>query len=197
MSGPSEWETRTHVWAHPVDTDHLAEVRSCTPPSALHAVLEVLAYADEEAASRGARGSVVVTLGDEAVTVDDDGRGTETRLDAAGRVIRKPVMSTRDVRFFDKIDAALLPDGLPRRGMSSVAAHAERLVHTNHRGGRSWSQEYRHGVPEDELVAVASRGRPGTVVGFSHPGLASLDASTLAEAAAGFAHLGVEILDRR
>lgn len=196
MSGPSEWETRTHVWTHPVDTDHLAEVRSCTPPSALHAVLEVLAYADEESASRGARGSVVVTLGDETVTVDDDGRGTETRLDAAGRVIRKPVMSTRDVRFFDEIDAALLPDGLPRRGMSSVAAHAERLVHTNQRGGRSWSQEYRHGVPEDELVAVAVRGRSGTVVGFSHPGLASFDASTLAEAAAGFAHLGVEILDR-
>lgn len=66
MSGPSEWETRTHVWAHPVDTDHLAEVRSCTPPSALHAVLEVLAHADEEAASRGARGSVVVTLAEAA-----------------------------------------------------------------------------------------------------------------------------------
>lgn len=80
-------------------------------------ILEVLAYAGDEANALGRIGDATVDYHDDgAVTVIDDGRGTDTRRDASGRRIRKPVMATKDVRFFDAPDAPLLPDGLPRRG---------------------------------------------------------------------------------
>lgn len=45
------------------------------------------------------------------------GRGTDTRFDSRGVAVKKPVMATRDPRFFDHPD-----HGYPRRGMSVVAA---------------------------------------------------------------------------
>ena len=78
-------------------------VAGLAPVGLGHLVLEVLAYADEEAGSRGARGSAVVTVHDDgSVSVADDGRGTDTRRDATGRVVRKPVMATQDLRFADR-----------------------------------------------------------------------------------------------
>jgi DNA gyrase subunit B len=127
----------------------------------------VLAYANEEAESLGRTGRAVVSVrADGTVTVADDGRGTDTRRDADGRVIRKPVMSTRDVRFFDAVDGPRLPDGLPRHGISVVSALSTVLVHENHRADGAWSQTYRHGVPDDELHAVAPSAGTGTTVTF-------------------------------
>ena len=57
--------------------------------------------------------------------VADNGRGTDTRYDERGEPVRKPVMATKDLRFFDTAGAELLPDGHPRRGMSVVAALSE------------------------------------------------------------------------
>lgn len=55
-----------------------------------HLILEVLAYAADEAESTGRAGRGIVTLhADGSVSVADDGRGTDTRVDAAGRVIKK------------------------------------------------------------------------------------------------------------
>jgi DNA gyrase subunit B len=131
-----------------------------------HLVLEVLAYANDEAEALGRIGLAVVTTDDDAmVTVCDDGRGTDTRVDSSGHVIRKPVMATKDVRFFDAVAGELLPDGLPRRGMSTVAALSAVLVHENHRAEGAWSQTYRHGIPDAELRAIAV-GAPGTSVSF-------------------------------
>src|SRR5690242_14226850 len=96
--------------------------------------MEVVAYADEEAASAERRGRCTISLhGDGSVSVADDGRGTQTRTDDGGTAVRKPVMATRDLRFFDGAPSAHLPDGTPRRGMSVVAALSEWLVHTNRR----------------------------------------------------------------
>lgn len=60
----------------------------------------------------------------------------------------------------------MLPDGLPRRGMPTVAALSEELVHQNHRPSGSWSQAYRHGIPDDELRAIEPHDAPGTTVTF-------------------------------
>lgn len=148
----------THDWTTEVDTEHLAEVRAHPETfgegGRRHLLLEVLAYAADEAEALGRVGRVVVTHHPGgSVTVADDGRGTDTRRDAQGRVVRKPVMATRDVRF---VDGAVtpLPDGLPRRGMSVVAALSERLVHENHRAEGSWSQTYQHGIPDAGLRGV-------------------------------------------
>ncbi len=171
MSDRSSWRVTTHDWTRDVDLEHLAALRDRLGNAAAggrrHLILEVLAYADEEAASQGRVGTAVVTThADGRVTIADDGRGTDTRRDAAGAVIRKPVMATADVRFLDEAAAPNLPDGLPRRGMSSVAAVSHELVHENHRDTGSWSQSYRFGVPDRELVEVAARGRSGTAVSF-------------------------------
>lgn len=155
-----------------MDVEHLAAVRrEFSRPGAAggrrHLILEVLAYADDEAECQGRRGHATVTVGaDGYVTVDDDGRGTDTRRDSEGRVVRKPVMATADVRFADGDNAPVLPDGLPRRGISTVAALSSDLVHANHRDDGSWSQRYRHGIPDDELDVLEPRGRTGTSVSF-------------------------------
>ncbi|MBO9553432.1 ATP-binding protein [Cellulomonas sp.] len=171
MTERAAWTVTTHDWSADVDRDHLAAIRARPDVYAAggrrHLILEVLAYADEEAASIGRVGRAVVTgLPDGSVSVADDGRGTDTRVDEHGRVIRKHVMATKDVRFFDAVDAPTLPDGLPRRGMSTVAALSEVLVHENHRATGAWSQTYRHGVPDGELHPVSGRGGSGTTVTF-------------------------------
>jgi len=172
VSERSSWSTTIHHWDKDLDVEHLAQVRRHLGEGGAaggrrHLILEVLAYADEEAESQGRTGNVTVTTHpDGRVTITDDGRGTDTRHDSDGQVVRKPVMATADVRFADTARAPLLPDGLPRRGMSTVAALSSELVHANHRGDGSWSQTYRHGVPDLALAPIEGRESSGTSVTF-------------------------------
>ena len=160
MTDRSSWTVTTHDWRTDLDVEHLAEVRDRLGDTEAaggrrHLILEILAYANEEAESQGRAGTAVITVyPDGRVRVADDGRGTDTRRDSRGRVIRKPVMATADLRFRDEATAPQLPDGLPRRGMSTVAALSSELVHENHRGDGSWSQTYRYGIPDQELRAI-------------------------------------------
>lgn len=193
----SHWRTTTHVWTLNVDPAHLADCRRRTaelaPTGVLHLVLEVLAYADDEAAARSTKGSATVQLDDDWIKVADDGRGTDTRRDEQGRAVRKPVMSTADVRFQGKDSLPLLPDGHPRRGMSLVAALSSELVHCNRRLDGSWSQTYRYGIPDDELSELPPSAGTGTTVRF-RPATGHLDAAgveRLYELARAFAHLHV------
>jgi len=87
-----------------VDREHLAQIRdhpaTYAPGGVEHLILEVLAYAADEAESTDRAGRGIVTLHpDGSVSVADDGRGNDTRVDAEGRVIKKPVMGTKDLRF--------------------------------------------------------------------------------------------------
>jgi topoisomerase-4 subunit B len=171
MGAASGWSNTTHDWSAGVDHEHLALIRRCpvihAPGGLDHLVLEVLAYADDEAQFLGRVGRAVVTLlTDGSVSVADDGRGTDTRYDDKGRVIRKPVMSTRDLRFFDEPDTSILPDGYPRRGMSVVSALSRWLTHTNRRHHGSWTQRYEWGLPVTDLVAIPDDGTTGTTVHF-------------------------------
>lgn len=167
-----QWTTTTHEWGKDQDAEHLERVRErlgrgTSAGGRRHLILEVLAYADEEAESQDRTGQVTVTLHPHGwVTVADDGRGTDTRRDETGRVVRKPVMATPDVRFRDEAVSPRLPDGLPRRGMSTVAALSAVLVHENHRSDGSWAQTYRYGIPERELSEVDPAPRSGTTVAF-------------------------------
>ncbi|GIG20841.1 hypothetical protein Cch01nite_15650 [Cellulomonas chitinilytica] len=164
------WQNTTHDWAATVDVAHLDTVRAdptrYAPGGLLHLVLETIAYPAEEAVETGSGRCVVTLHADGSVSVGDDGRGTDTRLGPDGTPIRKPVMATKDLRFFDAPDAPPLPDGHPRRGMSVVAALSAWLVHTNHRRDGAWTQRYEHGIPVTDLVPVDSDGRTGTTVHF-------------------------------
>jgi topoisomerase-4 subunit B len=163
-------QNTTHDWAIAVDAGHLARI--CRDPAAFapggmqHLVLEVVAYAADEAEASGGGRCAVTFHRDGSVSVSDDGRGTATRLDDRGRVVKKPVMSSKDLRFFDSPDAQLLPDGHPRRGISVVAALSEWLVHTNRRRDGAWTQRYEHGMPVTGLVPIPGNGATGTTVHF-------------------------------
>ncbi|MFJ8920179.1 ATP-binding protein [Streptomyces sp. NPDC102415] len=196
----ASWRNTTHDWAGTVDLAHLAGIRrdpaAFAPGGAWHLVLEVVAYAADEA-EYGGGGRCRVTLhADGSVSVADDGRGTDTRFDEHGQVVKKPVMATKDLRFFDLPEAQLLPDGHPRRGMSVVAALSEWLVHTNRRHNGSWTQRYEHGSPVTGLEAVPDDGTTGTVVHFlpgerlRADGWAQGDVGALAAA---WPHLSVEV----
>ncbi|MEU8224409.1 hypothetical protein [Kribbella sp. NPDC048915] len=188
------WINTTHDWAASVDERHLAKIRAnpdrYAPGGVLHLVLEVLAYPDDEAESRGRRGRCSVTrYGDGSIAIADDGRGTDTRVDDHGRVVKKPVMATKDLRFFDDPAAPLLPDGFPRRGMSVVAALSDWLVHTNRRVNGSWTQRYERGVPVTDLEPIASDGTTGTTVHF----LPSAGPAALTEAVPAYPHLDITL----
>ncbi|MER5809375.1 ATP-binding protein [Streptomyces sp. NPDC002033] len=166
----SGWTNTTHDWAREVDLAHLARIRRApqefAPGGPGHLVLEVLAYAVDEASGRPG-GRCLITLHDDgSVSVADNGRGTDTRVDERGRTVRKPVMATKDLRFFDAPDAERLPDGHPRRGMSVVAALSEWLIHTNRRRDGAWSRRYEHGVPVTGLIPLDADGTTGTLVHF-------------------------------
>ncbi|MER6563510.1 ATP-binding protein [Streptomyces sp. NPDC001027] len=166
----SSWTNTTHDWASHVDLDHLARIRrephAFAPGGPAHLVLEVVAYAADEASHRGGGRCLVTLHRDGSVSVADDGRGTDTRVDAHGRTVKKPVMASKDLRFFDFPDAERLPDGHPRRGMSVVAALSEWLVHTNRRHDGAWTQRYEHGVPVSDLIPLDADGATGTLVRF-------------------------------
>jgi topoisomerase IV subunit B len=169
----ADWVNTTHDWAGSVDHAHLQGIRddadSYAPGGVLHLVLEVIAYPDDEAESAGRRGSCTVTVhSDGSISIADDGRGTDTRVDEHGNVVKKPVMATEDLRFFQDPAAPVLPDGRPRRGMSVVAALSDHLIHTNRRRNGSWTQRYEHGVPVTDLEPVESSDSTGTTVRF-HP----------------------------
>lgn len=165
------WVNTTHDWAATVDAEHLALVRRAPDVFAAggvsHLILEVLAYAADEAEASGATGLCRVTLhADGSVSVADDGRGTDTRADADGQLVKKPVMATKDLRFFDSPQAEQLPDGQPRRGMSVVAALSSWLVHENRRRDGAWTQRYEYGIPVTGLVAMPAQDATGTTVRF-------------------------------
>ncbi|WNI24260.1 ATP-binding protein [Streptomyces sp. ITFR-16] len=196
----ASWCNTTHDWAAAVDHDHLAAIRSAphsyAPGGTAHLLLEVLAYAADEAECNGGGRAVVTLHPDGSVSVADDGRGTDTRFDGAGRPVKKPVMATKDLRFFDVPAPPPLPDGHPRRGMSVVAALSERLTHTNRRRNGSWTQRYEHGVPVTDLDPAPDAATTGTTVHF-HPTTGPLTAEQAQEARGGWpSYLTIEIEDR-
>ncbi|MGN6678141.1 MAG: hypothetical protein ACTHKL_10155 [Streptosporangiaceae bacterium] len=203
---PASWRITTHDWAIDVDAEHLELVRqepaAFAHGGALHLVLEVLAYAAEEARHNGSGHAVVTLHRDGSVSMGDNGRGTDTRADEQGQPVRKPAATTKDLRFFDFPEAAMLPDGYPRRGMSVVSALSEWLVHTNVRRDGAWTRRYEHGFPVTGITAIPGDDKTGTTVHFL-PDAAIIanvcvPAGELRNLAADFGPpLSVEIIDLR
>jgi DNA gyrase subunit B len=194
------WKNTTHDWASTVDAAHLTHIRGAqhrfAPGGVVHLVLEVLAYAADEAESTGGGRCTVTFHPDGSVSVTDNGRGTDTRTDADGRSVKKPVMATKDLRFFDDPDAERLPDGHPRRGMSVVAALSEWLTHTNRRENGSWLQRYERGIPVTDLTPITSNGTTGTTVHFRPDRTLPAGTDNLQEWAGAWPRLEVDVRTR-
>jgi topoisomerase IV subunit B len=160
----------THAWSPGPDPEHLQLIRRgaavFAPGGTSHLVLEVLACVADEAAVTGDSGAALTLHRDGSICVADRGRGTDTRADSDGRTMRKPVMTTGDLRFFESPDVTILPDGHPRRGISVVSALSEWLVHTSRRRDGAWSQRYERGIPVSSLTPVPDDGTTGTTVHF-------------------------------
>lgn len=159
----------THDWSIPANTDHVFAIREgvkqFSEGGVTHLVLEVIAYAVDEAIA-GTTDQVRVMLHlDGSICVADNGRGTEVR-EVAGMPMVKPIMTTPDLRFFGIADAPLLPDGRVRSGISVVAVMSEWLTHTNQRGGSGWTQRYEYGLPHGPLMEVKGGESTGTTVCF-------------------------------
>lgn len=201
----ASWANTTHDWANAVDMAHLSQIRrdpaTFAPGGPGHLLLEVVAYVADEAASRAGGGCVITLHPDGSMSVADDGRGTDTRTDDNGRIVRKPIMASKDLRFFDSPGAELLPNGHRRRGVSVVAALSEWLVHTNRRLGGAWTQRYEHGVPVTDLEPIQPDGTTGTVVRFlpaeTTRSVAPLPVHDLRRWAAHWPDLAVRIDDQR
>ncbi|MFJ4878867.1 ATP-binding protein [Streptomyces sp. NPDC088745] len=203
----ASWANTTHDWSGLVDAGHLARIRRSpeefAPGGPQHLLLEVLAHAADEASSSSAGGGScdVVLHADGSLSVRDFGRGTDTRVDEHGRTVKKPVMATKDLRFFDFPQAGTLPDGHPRRGMSVVAALSDWLVHTNRRRNGAWTQRYEHGFPVTGLEPVEPDGTTWTLVRFRPDGaVRALGAPTpggLLRLAGAWPQLEVRVDDRR
>jgi topoisomerase IV subunit B len=198
-------KAKTHDWSVLVDHDHIQHIRrdpaGFAPGGTAHLILEVLGYASEEAEANGG-GSCSITLhADGSVAVSDRGRGTDTVVDAEGKAGKKPLMSTRDLRYFSAPSPLLLADGHPRRGMSVVAALSEWLVHTNRRTDGSWTQRYENAVPVTDLVATPADGTTGTTVHFcpvaAVRAAGGVEAAELVRWTAGLPHLTVTVEDLR
>ena len=78
----------THDWSMPVDVDHLCAVRADLGAFAVggvqHLVLEVIAYALDEAVEGATTRIDVEARADGSLCISDDGRGTDTRIDGRG-----------------------------------------------------------------------------------------------------------------
>lgn len=162
-------------------------------------ILEIVAYADDEAEDQNRLGTVVIEIASDNLTVTDDGRGTDTRRDSDGIVVRKPVMATCDIRFFARADAPLLPDGERRRGMSVVAANCAELIHENRRREGAWAQRYERGVPVSDLVEIGTWTGTGTTVRLGRLDravIAGLDLPTLGSYLRDFTHVEVTVKHR-
>ncbi|WP_162246445.1 ATP-binding protein [Aeromicrobium sp. Root495] len=170
----------THDWTTYVDPDHVRQVREDLShwqgDSLEHLVLEVLAYALDEAVHGSTRAVHVRRHDDGSWSVQDDGRGTDTRLDARGVPVVKPVMATPDLRFFDAGSDEVLADGFRRSGMSVVTAASAWLVHENRRDDGAWRTRYESGLPVGDPESIEPDGTSGTLVRFlPDPSLVSLE----------------------
>ncbi len=159
----------THDWSVAADTDHILGIQKDAELFAkggiTHLVLEVIAYAVDEAIM-GTTDHIRVTLyKDGSMCVEDNGRGTAVR-EVSGTPMVKPIMATQDLRFFRIPEAPLLPDGLARSGISVMAALSEWAVHTNRRANGSWTQRYEYGLPSGSLTSISENGSTGTSVCF-------------------------------
>ena len=132
-----------------------------------HMVTELVDNAIDEAQAGYCDHVVVTVHADNAVTVEDNGRGIPVGPHPVHQRETLEIILT-DLHSGGKFDdnAYKVSGGLHGVGLSVVNALAETLLVEVKREGKVWQQKYARGVPEEPIREVGKTAKTGTRITF-------------------------------